>query len=104
MSFVIVAPEWVSAAATDLAKIGSTLNAASAAAAAPTMGVLAAGADEVSAAVAGLFGAYGQGYQELTPQAAAFHDRFVQSLAAGSNSYASSEAASIPVLQPLLDA
>ncbi|MGA7055186.1 MAG: PE domain-containing protein, partial [Mycobacterium sp.] len=44
MSFVIAAPEFVTAAASDLANIGSTLNAANAAATAPTTGVLAAGA------------------------------------------------------------
>ena len=36
MSFVIAAPEMMAAAATDVANIGSTLNGASAAAAAPT--------------------------------------------------------------------
>jgi hypothetical protein len=59
MSYVIAAPEFVSAAATDLANIGSAIGSAigsvNAAALAPTSGVLAAGADEVSAAVAGLF-------------------------------------------------
>ena len=60
MSYVVVPPEMVAAAATDLANIGSSLSEASAAAAAPTMGVLAAGADEVSAAIAALFTAHGQ--------------------------------------------
>jgi len=40
VSFVIAAPEMMAAAATDVADIGSTLNAASAAAAAATTGVL----------------------------------------------------------------
>ncbi|AGL27282.1 PE-PGRS family protein [Mycobacterium tuberculosis CAS/NITR204] len=60
MSFVVAAPEVVVAAASDLAGIGSAIGAANAAAAVPTMGVLAAGADEVSAAVADLFGAHAQ--------------------------------------------
>lgn len=51
MSFVIAAPEVMAAAATDLANIGSSISAASAAAAGPTMGILAAGADEVSVAI-----------------------------------------------------
>ncbi|MGO9507020.1 MAG: PE family protein, partial [Mycobacterium sp.] len=42
----------MAAAATDLTSIGSTISEANAAALAPTTGVLAAGADEVSAAVA----------------------------------------------------
>ena len=60
MSFVIATPEFVTAAATDLANIGSTLSAANAAAAAPTTGVLAAAEDEVSAAIAALFSGHGQ--------------------------------------------
>ncbi|WP_155770617.1 PE domain-containing protein, partial [Mycobacterium asiaticum] len=44
MSFVQVAPEMLAAAATDVQSIGSALSAAHAAAAAPTIGVLAAGA------------------------------------------------------------
>jgi PE family len=42
MSFVIATPELVTAAATDLANIGSTLNAANAAATAATTRVIAA--------------------------------------------------------------
>lgn len=54
MSFVIAVPEFLSAAATDLANLGSTISAANAAASIPTTGVLAAGADDVSAAIAAL--------------------------------------------------
>lgn len=63
MSFVIAVPEALTMAASDLANIGSTINAANAAAALPTTGVVAAAADEVSAAVAALFGSYAQSYQ-----------------------------------------
>ncbi len=49
MSFVVVAPEALAASAADLARIGSAVVAANVAAAAPTIEVLAAGADEVSA-------------------------------------------------------
>ena len=55
MSFVSAAPEILQSAATDLGSIGSTINTANAAAAAPTTQVLAAGADEVSAAIATVF-------------------------------------------------
>ncbi|KZS70039.1 hypothetical protein A4G29_07590 [Mycobacterium kansasii] len=58
MSFVVAAPQALMVAATDLAGIGSALTAANAAAAAPTTGVLAAGADEVSAAIAALFSSH----------------------------------------------
>ena len=58
--------------------VGSTITEANAAAATPTTGILAAGADEVSAAVAAVFGAHAEGYQILSTQAAAFHQQFVQ--------------------------
>lgn len=99
MSFVIVAPEALMSVASEVAGIGSVLNAANAAAAAPTTGVLAAAADEVSAAMAALFGAHAQEYQRLSAQAAGFHAQFVQALNAGVNSYASAEAANASPLQ-----
>ncbi|CKL97176.1 Conserved protein of uncharacterised function%2C PE-PGRS family protein [Mycobacterium tuberculosis] len=70
---MIAAPEAIAAAATDLASIGSTIGAANAAAAANTTAVLAAGADQVSVAIAAAFGAHGQAYQALSAQAATFH-------------------------------
>ncbi|MGZ4576724.1 MAG: PE family protein, partial [Mycobacterium sp.] len=88
MSYLFAAPEALTTAASDVAGIGSTLNSAHAAAAAPTAGVLAAAADEVSARIAALFSAHGQGYQRLSAQAAAFHQQFVRALAAGANQYA----------------
>lgn len=103
MSFVIAAPEFLTAAAMDLASIGSTVSAASAAASAPTVAILAAGADEVSIAVAALFGMHGQAYQALSVQASAFHQQFVQALTAGAYSYASAEAAAVTPLQQLVD-
>lgn len=66
MSFVIAAPETLVRAASDLANIGSTLGAANAAALGPTTELLAAGADEVSAAIASLFAAHGQAYQAVS--------------------------------------
>ncbi|WP_222106503.1 PE family protein, partial [Mycobacterium simulans] len=103
MSFVIASPESVASAATDLARIGSSITQASSAAAAPTTGVLAAGADQVSAAVAALFNAQAQGYQVLSAQAAAFHQQFVQALNSGATAYTTAEAASASPLQPVLD-
>jgi PE family len=93
MSFVFTVPDVVSTAATDLASIGSTLTQANSAAAAQTTEVLAAGADEVSAAVAAFFGSHAHGYQAVSAQAAAFHQQFVQALNAGAGAYASAEAA-----------
>lgn len=71
-------PEMVAATASDLASLGAALSEATAAAAIPTTQVLAAAADEVSAAIAELFGAHGQEFQALSAQASAFHDRFVR--------------------------
>jgi hypothetical protein len=95
MSYVIAAPEIMTSAATDLATIGSNLSAANAAAAAPTTGILAAAQDEVSAAIAAVFSAHGQGFQALGAQAAAFEDQFVQALTASARSYVSAEAANV---------
>src|ERR1700751_6408216 len=88
MSFVIAAPEFVTAAATDLANIGSGLPTANAGAAAATTGILAAAEDEVSAAIADLFSGQGQAYQAMSAQAAAVHDQFVRGLNAGAGAYA----------------
>ncbi len=93
MSFVIAAPEFVTAAASDLASIGSALGSANAAAAPSTTGILAAGADDVSAAIAALLSRHGHAYQALSSQAAAFHQQFVQLLKAGAAQYADAEAA-----------
>ncbi|OBK11741.1 PE family protein [Mycobacterium asiaticum] len=92
MSWVNAAPEYVASAATDLAGIASTLSSANAAAAFPTSGVIAAGADDVSAAIAALFGAHAQAYQMISSQAALFHQQFVQLMTSGANLYDAAEA------------
>ncbi|WP_415823644.1 PE family protein, partial [Mycobacterium basiliense] len=91
MSFVAVTPEAVAAAASDLARIGSTIGVANAAAAGSITTVLAAGADEVSAAIAALFGAHALQYQALSAQAAVFHQQFVHTLSRGVGAYAAAE-------------
>ena len=105
MSFVVTAPEMMTASATDLATIGSNLNAAHTAAATRTTGVLAAAEDEVSAAIAAVFSAHGQGFHALGAQAAAFHDQFVKALSGAGCTYTAAEAAnaslvSVPGLGP----
>ncbi len=99
MSFLTTTPEFVTAAASDLASIGANLDAAHAAAATPTTAILAAGGDEVSEGVATLFGAHAQTYQALSAQATTFHQQFVQLMNAGAGSYASTEAANISPLR-----
>ena len=99
MSYVIAAPEMLAAAAADVAGIGSSLSEANAAAATQTTGVLAAAEDEVSAAIAALFSAHGQGFQAVSAQAEVFHAQFVRTLRSSARSYASGEAANLAALE-----
>ena len=99
MSYLMAAPEFLVSAASDLEGIRSALGAANLVAAAPTGGVLAAGVDEVSAAIASLFAGHAQAYQTLSAQAATFHQQFVRAMTAAANSYAGAEAASASPLQ-----
>ncbi|WP_415624080.1 PE family protein, partial [Mycobacterium intermedium] len=92
MSFVTAAPEALIAAATDLQRIGAELTAAGVAAAHPTASVLAAGADEISAAIATLFSGHAQSYQSLSARATAFHAQFIQALTSGAGAYSGAEA------------
>ncbi|WP_373146175.1 PE family protein, partial [Mycobacterium marinum] len=103
MAFVLVAPEMVTAAASDLANIGSAINTANTAVAAPTAELLAAGTDEVSEAIASLFSGHALDYQSLGARMTAFHDQFVAALTAGGGLYSSAEAAAATPLQDLLN-
>ncbi len=102
MSDLFEVPDSVAAAAGDLDNIGSTISQANAAAAFPTTGLVASGADDVSLAVAELFGAHGQGYQNFSAQIEAFHQEFVQNLAAGANAYNNAEATNASAIADLL--
>lgn len=93
MTFVNTQPEALTAAAGNLAAIGSALSAQNAAAATPTTGVVPAAADEVSALTAAQFAAHAQMYQAVSAQAAAIHEMFVNTLGISSGSYAATEAA-----------
>ena len=92
MTFVTTQPELLSAAAANLAAIGSTLSAQNAAAAAPTTGVVPAAADPVSALTAAQFAMHAQLYQTISAQAAAIHEQFVQTLSTSAGSYEMTEA------------
>jgi triacylglycerol lipase len=93
VSYLVALPEVMSAAATNVASIGSAVETAHQAMAGATTGVVAAAEDEVSTAIAALFSAHGQGYQALSAQAAAFHGQFVRALTGGGGAYAAAEAA-----------
>ncbi len=101
MSAVIAVPELMADAAKDLATIGSRIGAAHLVAAAPTLSVLPAAADEVSTSIAHLFSQHAADYQGLAGEAAAVQEQFVQHLTAGAVSYASAEATNAASLRPL---
>lgn len=100
MSAVVAVPDLLAQAATHVASIGQTLSAANQTTAASTRAVLPAAADEVSAAVAQLFSEFGQDYEAMAGQAAAYQQQFVQHLNAAANSYAGAEAANASLLLP----
>ena len=94
MSYVIVEPELLAATAADVASIGSTLDAANAAAAAPTTGLAALGVDEISAAISGLLSLQGRQYQAISAQLAGMLDaRIVQAMSVAAQWYAGTETA-----------
>lgn len=80
---MIATPAALTAAATDIDGIGSAVSVANAAAVAATTGVLAAGGDEVLAAIARLFNANAEEYHALSAQVAAFQTLFVRTLTGG---------------------
>ncbi|OBG27883.1 hypothetical protein A5764_02695 [Mycobacterium sp. 852002-51057_SCH5723018] len=67
-------------------------------AATATTEILPAAADEVSTEIASLFSAHAAGYQQLSAQAAVFHEQFVHALSAGASTYASAEASALQTL------
>jgi len=93
MSFVTTHPEALDFAAGKLDGIGTALAAQNAASAASTATVAPAAADEVSALQATQFSAYGNLYQQVSTEATAIHQAFVQMLATSAGSYGSTEAA-----------
>ncbi|ORV84748.1 hypothetical protein AWC11_21335 [Mycobacterium interjectum] len=100
MSYVSAAPEMMAAAAADVAAIGSTVNAAHLAAAVPTVSVLPAAADEVSAGISQIFSGVAQEFQGLLGKATAFGQQFAQQLHAGAGAYAAAEAVNAASVMP----
>lgn len=93
MSTVTVVPVALMAAASDLTNLGTTLSEAQAAAATSTTSVAAAAQDEVSTAIAALFGSHGRQFQTVSARVGAAYDRFVAALTGGAASYVETEAA-----------
>ncbi len=93
MSFVTTQPDALDYAAGKLEGIGTSLAAQNAAAAASTASVTPAAADEVSALQATQFSAYGNLYQQVSAEATAINQAFVQMLGLSGDSYGTTEAA-----------
>src|ERR1700730_7524319 len=91
MSFIVVTPEMLVAAASQLQGTGSALSAANSAAVAAITRVVAAGQDEVSAGIASVFSEYARSYQVLSVQAAGFHAQFVQATKLAAEQYQAAE-------------
>ena len=102
MSYVIAVPEMMTAAAADLGNIGSTLIEEHAAAAAQTIALVPAAADEVSVGIAHLFSWHAEDFHGLASRAAAFQQQFVQNSENKRASYASVEDAIASFLQGLI--
>src|ERR1700757_1930530 len=80
MSFVTTQAQALTAAADQLATIGSAMMTSNSAVAEPTTGLAPATADEVSALTATAFAAHGVLYQEVSAQADGFPPPFVAPL------------------------
>lgn len=93
MSFVTTQPEALTAAASALQSLGTSMVAQNEATAAPITAVAPAAADEVSALEAAQFTAYGTWYQHVSAQAAAINQMLVNTLSTNAGSYAETESA-----------
>ncbi|WP_264892713.1 PE family protein, partial [Mycobacterium kiyosense] len=91
-TFLIAAPEALAAASADLNGIAESIRRATASAAPSTTQIAAAAADEVSAAIAQMFGGYAQSYQSVGTQIALYQKQFQQALSTGAGAYAAAEA------------
>lgn len=98
MSYVIAVPELLQGAADDLAGLRASLTEAVAAAAGPTTAIAAAAQDEISDAVATMFGSFGADFQAAHARAHAFGEHFAGSLNGAGAAYASAESFSYQTL------
>ena len=97
-SFVFTTPEALAQASGDLSGIADALHGATAAATPSATGIVAAAGDEVSAAIARVFGGYADEFLGLTAQAVQFHARFARAVGEAGAAYATAEAANVPPL------
>lgn len=100
MPGVIAVPEIMSTAANELTHLGSTLDAARLTAAAPTVSVLPAAADEVSAGIASVMSTHASAFQAVAQSASTFHQQFAQNVTAAAASYSGAESGIAATLTP----
>ncbi|QLL05864.1 PecA family PE domain-processing aspartic protease [Mycobacterium vicinigordonae] len=93
MSALLVTPDLLSTATTELANIGTTVHLSNTSAFVGTTGLAAASADEISVALASMFTEYGQQYQALAQQFAASYEQFLPRLLEAAQAYAAAETA-----------
>lgn len=96
---ILVTPELIAEADASVSNIGRMISDANTAVAAWTTTAAAAGADEVSAAVAALFNSLGVDYQTVAAQAEMFHNQFAQTLASSAAAYEETEFAALQALR-----
>jgi PE family len=99
MTFVIAAPEMMTAAATELAGICSDLSVAHSAAEKATVALTPAAADEVSAGIAHWFSEHAHGFHALAGTASAMNAQFAHNLKTSAASYTSAEDAIASLLR-----
>ncbi|EUA21524.1 PE family protein [Mycobacterium kansasii 662] len=92
-SYVIAAPDAIATASGNLTGIEEAIRKAAAAASSSTTRIAVAAADEVSTAIATLFGGYAQEFQTLVARTTLFHNEFSRALSAAGAAYAAAEAA-----------
>lgn len=93
MPHLIATTKLIEAAAEDLAGIRAAVDEATTTSSPSTTGIAAAAQDEVSTAIASLFGNFGREFQALSAQAQAFHQQFIEFMNAGANAYVTAESA-----------
>lgn len=93
MVSVFVVPEWFENAAQELSGLRSAIAQASESIAGSTTAIAPAAADEVSSAIATMFGDLGQEFQALSAQTQAFHAEFVRTLNSSVGAYLGAEIA-----------
>lgn len=92
MSSLMMAPDALTVAAADIARVGSTIAEANTVASVPILGVLPPAADSVSAQLAELFGGHAETYQSVSAVAEGFHRDFLNTWTASATRYVQAEA------------